>query len=75
MKTLTLKIPEDVHRQLTSIAAERGATKSLLVREALTAYMADPGTPRESFPDAAGALVGSVPAWCAGPNATPRPPC
>ena len=38
MKTLTLKIPENIEIQLITLARERGISKSQIVREALMEY-------------------------------------
>lgn len=35
MKTLTVKVPEELHAKLTTIAAQRGESKSTLIRTAI----------------------------------------
>ncbi|HEX9581649.1 MAG TPA: CopG family transcriptional regulator [Gemmatimonadales bacterium] len=40
---VTFRLPREVARALTRCARERGVPKSLLVREALAAYLATPG--------------------------------
>jgi hypothetical protein len=39
MKTLSLKLPEALDRQLAAAVAKRGISKNDLVREALAAYL------------------------------------
>ncbi|HEV8628746.1 MAG TPA: ribbon-helix-helix domain-containing protein [Thermoanaerobaculia bacterium] len=61
MKTLTLKVPEDLAEELDRVAAQRGATKSTLVRRAIREHL-DRGTEasRGSFLEAASDLAGAV---------------
>ena len=42
MKTLTLKLPEELDALLSTAAAQRGDSKSSLVREAIAAYINNP---------------------------------
>ncbi len=44
MKTLSVKLPEELDAELSAAAAQRGESKSFLVREALTSYMRKDGT-------------------------------
>ena len=61
MKTLSLKLPEALDRQLAAAVAKRGISKNDLVREALAAYL---GRTEEagmgSILSLAGKLVGCV---------------
>ncbi len=61
MKTLTVKLPEELDAELTTAAAQRGESKSCLVREAIASYMRDDGagSPGVSCDDLAGDLAGS----------------
>ncbi len=43
MKTLTVKLPEELDAELTTAAAQRGESKSFLIREAIASYMRDEG--------------------------------
>ena len=63
MKTLSIKLPDALHRQLTSHAKRRGITKSELVQQALVSY---PGSlpPAKSALELAGDLVGSLAGPC-----------
>ncbi|HET9212617.1 MAG TPA: CopG family transcriptional regulator [Thermoanaerobaculia bacterium] len=61
MKTLSLKLPDDLARELSTQARSRGTTKSEILREALAGFLS--GTPRSdegSFLDRAGDLVGRL---------------
>ena len=44
----SFRLPLEMLRELERIAKERGVPKSLLVREALERYLANPGAPSES---------------------------
>ncbi len=46
MKILSLKLPESLDAELEAAAARRGTTKSALLRDALTSYLAPGGPPR-----------------------------
>ncbi len=63
MKTLSLKLPQELDMRIGAIARQRGSSKSELVRNALVAYLAGEATPRsgsalELAGDLAGALEG-----------------
>jgi predicted transcriptional regulator len=63
MKTLSLKLPDDLDARLAGVAARQGATKSDVVRSALTAYLARdgkaaPGSALELAGDLVGAFEG-----------------
>lgn len=61
MKTLTVKLPEELNAELTAAAAQRGESKSTLVREAIASYMREDvaGSADVSCDDLAGDLAGS----------------
>jgi len=61
MKTLSLKLPEAVDRQLSAIARQRRSNKSAVVRCALDAYFADKLVSQQgSALELAGDLVGTL---------------
>ena len=60
MKTLAIKLPEDVDARLCAAARRTGRTKSALVREAVTLLLADAAAAPGSAAELAGDLVGSV---------------
>jgi hypothetical protein len=61
MKTLSLKIPDALASRLDAAARKRQSSKSVLVREAIEAYLSDGGRPRSgSFLDLAGDLIASL---------------
>lgn len=61
MRTVSLKLPESLDERLTAVAAERSATKSAVVREALQAYLGrGKGGRARSCLALASDLVGSV---------------
>lgn len=61
MKTLSLKLPDALAAKLAAAARKRQASKSVLVREALEAYLSNGGRAQPgSFLDLAGDLVGCV---------------
>jgi predicted transcriptional regulator len=61
MKTLTLKLPDALDRQLTVLVSQRGVNKSVLIREAIERYLSDSKAIQAgSFLDLAGNLVGCV---------------
>lgn len=61
MKTISLKLPDEVHAKLASLSKQRGQAKSDIVRDALDAYLADrKKATRVSCADLAGDLIGSV---------------
>lgn len=57
MKVVSIKLPEDLDRRLTDIARHRGATRSAVLREALSDLAR---RERRSVTAAAGKLVGSL---------------
>lgn len=60
MKTLTLKIPEQLDRKLAAAAKAQNRSKSELIRGALDAYLRQPEVAaRGSALDLAGDLIGS----------------
>jgi predicted transcriptional regulator len=61
MKTLSLKLPDEVDARISAIARQRRSNKSEVVRNALDAYLAKETTPQKgSALDLAGDLVGSL---------------
>lgn len=61
MKTLSLTLPEDLARELTTRARFRGQTKSEFLREALRDYFSHTPPPGQgSFLALAGDLVGCL---------------
>jgi hypothetical protein len=61
MKTLSLKLPDEIDARLTALARRRGASKSEIVRGALEVYLESGGAPAKgSVLDLAGPLVGSL---------------
>ena len=60
MKTLSLKLPDDLDARLAALAARQGASKSEVVRSALDLYLArGDETASGSALDLAGDLVGA----------------
>ncbi|MGI9303737.1 MAG: ribbon-helix-helix protein, CopG family [Gammaproteobacteria bacterium] len=60
MKTLTVKIPEQLDRRLTAAAKAQNRTKSELIRGALGSYLRQPQVAaRGSALDLAADLIGS----------------
>lgn len=57
MRVVSIKLPEDLDKELTEIAQRRHATRSAILREALETFAR---RPRRSVTAAAGALVGSL---------------
>ena len=66
MKTLTVKLPEELDAKLSTAAEQRGESKSSVVREAIAAYLGREGetTSDVSCYDLAKDLAGS----CDGPR-------
>lgn len=61
MTTLTMKVPEDLEKTLTALAARRGVSRSLLIRELLQASLRNVRDGEAvSCLDVAQDLVGSV---------------
>ena len=63
INVLTLKIPEDLDRDLERVAQERGVSKSHLAREAISRLVTVPNAAGKGFVSAlelAGDLVGSI---------------
>jgi metal-responsive CopG/Arc/MetJ family transcriptional regulator len=61
MKNISLKLPNDVALELSSLAERKGVTKSALIREALEVYLShDPDRKKLSFLERAGELIGCV---------------
>lgn len=59
MATMTLKVPQQLERDLSRVAKTRGISKSELVRRAAVAYIAEPKAKSYiSALDRAGDLVG-----------------
>lgn len=58
MRTISLKLPEDLDRRLSAIAERRRTSRSEVIRAALEAF--EPAAPVTSFTKAAGDLVGCV---------------
>lgn len=61
MKTISLKLPDELDKELTTRAEHRQTTKSALIREAIEGYLtSNTPPPRGSALDLAGDLVGCV---------------
>lgn len=61
MKSLSLKLPDDLAQELSAQAQSRGTTKSEVLREALVDFLARAPQPDNgSFLDRAGDLVGRL---------------
>ena len=61
MKTLTVKVPEELDLKLAAVAAKRGESKSNLIRTAINSILkADETVTSNSCLDMAIDLVGSV---------------
>ena len=61
MKTLSLKLPAALGRELEALAQRRSVSKSSLVREALASYLSSgPHRTKGSFLERAGKLAGCV---------------
>ncbi len=61
MKTLSLKLPDELDIRVGVIAKQRGSSKSEVVRSALEAYLAGEAVPVSgSALDLAGDLVGAL---------------
>jgi len=61
MKTLSLKLPDELNARISAIARRRRSSKSEVVRSALDAYLAKDSTAQKgSALDLAGNLVGSL---------------
>lgn len=61
MKSLSLKLPDDLAQKLSARARSRGTTKSEVLREALVDFLARAPQPdKGSFLDLAGDLVGRL---------------
>src|SRR5206468_2757192 len=61
MKTLSLRLPDALAAKLSAAARKRQVSKSLLVREALRAYLSNSGRPQpRSFLNLASDLIGSL---------------
>jgi len=61
MKNISLKLPDELHSKLESLAKQRDAAKSDVIRDALEAYLADgKNGARVSCLDLAGDLVGCL---------------
>ncbi len=61
MKTLSLKLPDELDARVGAVARELGSSKSEVVRSALEAYLAGEAPPVSgSALDLAGDLVGAL---------------
>lgn len=61
MKTISLKVPEQLDAKLSRLAKQRGETRSSLVRAALQEYLnGDEAESRGSFLEAARKWIGCV---------------
>lgn len=61
MKSLSMKLPDDLAQELSAQARSRGTTKSEILREALADFFAKAPQPDNgSFLDRAGDLVGRL---------------
>ncbi|MFL6194742.1 MAG: ribbon-helix-helix protein, CopG family [Thermoanaerobaculia bacterium] len=61
MKTISLKLPDNLDLELSARAERKGTTKSALIREAIEGYLSPAAAGRKgSFLDLAGDLIGCV---------------
>lgn len=62
MKTISVRIPEDVANRLQAASRNTGVSKSEVIREALEAYLANgrDGDDRPTLADRCRDLIGSV---------------
>lgn len=61
MKTLSLKLPDELDARISAIARQRGSNKSEIIRDALHAYLGkETMAHKGSALDLAGDLVGSL---------------
>ena len=61
MKTISLKLPEHLERELAARAKREGRTKSALIRQAIETYLSRGAKPMEgSFLELAGDLIGCL---------------
>ena len=62
MKTISLKLPDDIDQELTTRAESTGTTKSALIREAIEGYLSqqEQGPGKGTFLELAGDLIGSL---------------
>lgn len=64
MKTISLKLPDDIDQELTTRAESTGTTKSALIREAIEGYLSHQETGghpgKGTFLEMAGDLIGSL---------------
>ena len=61
MKTMSVKLPDDLERELTARAQRDGTTKSALIREALARHLSlRARRAKGSFLELAGELIGSL---------------
>jgi hypothetical protein len=60
MKTISLKLPAELHTRLTQVSRKRNVAKSAVVRAALEAYFSQSRAGEPSCLDLAGDLVGSL---------------
>jgi hypothetical protein len=60
MKTLTVKIPDSLAKELETRASRKGVAKSVVIREALARYLVRAPASRPTFTDLAGDLAGCV---------------
>ena len=61
MKTLSVKLPDELDARISAIASQQRANKSEIVRNALDAYLAKKTTPQHgSALELAGDLVGML---------------
>ena len=59
MKTISLKLPDELNAKLEQVSIQRGAAKSEVVRDALESYFADSKNGRTaSIADLAADLIG-----------------
>lgn len=61
MKKISLKLPDDVYRELSARAERAGTSKSVLIRKAIEGLLAQGSDGRKgSFLELAGDLIGCV---------------
>jgi predicted DNA-binding protein len=61
MKTISLRLPDDLERELTARAERDGTTKSAVIREAIAMHLSrDASRTQDSFLKLAGDLIGRL---------------
>jgi predicted DNA-binding protein len=61
MKSVSLKLPDDLHARLAQLSQQRGSAKSVIVRDALEAYLSGAKNGKQlSIAELAADLIGSI---------------